>query len=180
MIHYAELRPRREKTPIDWMRRIRTPLTQHRQPGWRGVRVILVLLAGLFTLTSLLLAAASRQGSLIQVLFGDAPETGDLDANADGALTAADLVSLTNPGTPTPSPSPSPTPTQVGVLFAGSVAVFVPHAVGHQLVSRGTDPTGKVTTETTTVVSIDGQGGFVLDDQTVNGQQVVKHETQSY
>lgn len=131
-------------------------------------------------LTSLLLAALPRQDTLIDVLFGDAPETGDLDANRDGALSAADLVSLTNPGTPTPTPLPSPTATPVGLLFTGSIADFVPHAVGDQLVYRVTDPQGKMTVETTTVISTDGQGGFVLDDQEVSGQQVVKHETQSY
>lgn len=105
------------------------------------------------------LAATPSQETLIQALFGDSPATESLDANGDGAVTVADIV---------------------GLLFAGTIAEFVPHAVGDQLVYRVTDPMGTVTTETTLVTSSDVGGAFVVDDQEVNGQQIKKHETQSY
>jgi hypothetical protein len=84
--------------------------------------------------------------------------------------------------TPTPSPTATVTPTvtPVGLLFDGTIAEFVPHAMGDQLVYKITDPAGKMTIETTIVTSLDALGNFVLDDQRLDGQKVVKHETQSY
>ena len=111
------------------------------------------------------LGATPPLETLIEALFGDTPNTDGLDLNSDGALTVADIVAdILVPGP----------------LFPGTVAEFVPHAMGDQLVYRVTDPTGKVTTETTIVISATAEGAFVLDDQQVNGPQVVKHEMQSY
>lgn len=108
-------------------------------------------------------AASPSADTIIQVLFGDLPATDGVDANGDGALTVADVVPL------------------VRVLFAGTVAELVPHAVGDQLVYRVTDPMGAVTTETLTVISLDAQGVFVVDDLVVDsGQRVLLHVTQAY
>ncbi|MBI1815362.1 MAG: hypothetical protein HYR72_10320 [Deltaproteobacteria bacterium] len=82
--------------------------------------------------------------------------------------------------TPSPTATETPTATPVGLLFDGTVAEFVPHGVGDQLVYKITDPAGKMTIETTIVTSLDTLGNFVLDDQQLDGQKVVKHETQSY
>ena len=91
---------------------------------------------------------------------------------------------LTPTATITPTPSSTgtetPTPTPVGLLFAGTIAELVPHAVDDQLVYRVTDPMAKVTTETTNVISEDAQGGFVVDDQVVSGQQLQSRQRQSY
>ena len=124
----------------------------------------------------------SAQEDLIQVLFGDAADPGDLDANGDGTLTVADILLLGPDITPTPTltPSPTPSPTETGTLFSGTIAELVPHAVGDQLVYQVTDPLGKVTIETTNVLSADAQGGFVVDDQIVSGQQLQSHQQQSY
>jgi hypothetical protein len=108
-------------------------------------------------------AAVPSMDTLIQVLFGDLPDTDGVDANGDGALTIADVLPLPR------------------VLFAGPVAEVAPHHVGDQLVYRVTDPMGLVTTETFTVTSSDAQGTFVVDDQVVDSQQhVVLHVSQSY
>lgn len=109
-------------------------------------------------------------------------------ATSSPTQTATPTATPTETVTPTPSetPTPSSTPTQTltptpeGLLFAGTISEFVPHGVGDQLVYRVTDPTGRVTTETTTVTSMDDAGGFVLDDLQKNGQQTIKHEMQSY
>jgi hypothetical protein len=146
---------------------------------------------------SVRIAAAQtlRQDALIQTLFGELPpDINALDANGDGALTVADILLLgpESQFTPTPTPTPTetatptetftptPSPTQVGTLFVGTIADLVPHGVGDQLVYRVTDPVGKVTTETTIVLSSEPDGSFVLDDKTVNGAQVLYHQTQNY
>jgi len=162
-----------------------------------------ILLCSLYALVALLTwpfpariaeAQTPRQEALIQTLFGELPPDAALDANHDDALTVADILllgpeSLFTP-TPTPTPTetaiptetftPTPSPTQVGTLFVGTIAELVPHGMGDQLVYRVTDPLGKVTTETTTVLSLDPDGSFVLDDKTVNGAQVLVHQTQNY
>lgn len=141
-------------------------------------------------------AQAPRQEALIQTLFGGLPPDDALDANGDGALTVADILLLgpESQFTPTPTVTPTPTetaiptetftptpsPTQVGTLFVGTIAELVPHGLGDQLVYRVTDPLGKVTTETTMVLSLDADGSFVLDDKTVNGAQVLNHQMQNY
>jgi hypothetical protein len=122
----------------------------------------------------------AAQEELIQVLFGDLADPGGLDANGDGALTVADILLLGPPINPTPTPSPTPSPTPTGILFSGTIAELVPHTVGDQLVYQVTDPLGKITIETTNVLSADAQGGFVVDDQVVSGQQLQSHEEQSY
>jgi hypothetical protein len=138
---------------------------------------LLVLLAGAAALAfgRGVLAATVSLDTLIQVLFGDLPLGEGVDANRDGAMTVADVVVLARP------PAPTPTPTPTGLLFAGVVSDLLPHAKGHQLVYRVNDPLGVVTTETTTAVSSDPGGAFVIDDQGVDSQQhVLKHEVQSY
>lgn len=145
-------------------------------------------------------AQTPRQDALIQTLFGELPPDNALDANGDGALTVADILLLgpesqftptpTPTSTPTPTPTetaiptetftPTPSPTQIGTLFVGTIAELVPHGVGDQLVYRVTDPIGRVTTETTMVLSLEADGTFVLDDKTVNGAQVLNHQTQNY
>lgn len=122
------------------------------------------------------------QEELVQVLFGDLADPGGLDANGDGALTVADIL-LLGPAitpTPTPTPSPTPSPTESGTLFSGTIEELAPHGVGDELVYQVTDPLGKVTIETITVISVDGQGGFVIDDQVVSGQQLQSRQQQSY
>jgi hypothetical protein len=136
-----------------------------------------MLLAGTGALESArgILAATTGVDTLIQVLFGDLPASDGVDANGDGAMTVADIVVLAAPVAPTPTPTPT------GLLFAGVVSDLLPHAVGDQLVYQVTDPLGVVTTETTTAVSSDPGGTFVIDDQEVDAhQQVLKHERQSY
>lgn len=131
----------------------------------RRIRALLAVLACTFVPLSVrsAWAATSSANTLIQVLFGDLPRTAGIDANGDNALTVADVI-----------------PPR-GVLFGGSVAELVPHAVGDQLVYRITDPSGMVSTETITVISLDAQGVFVVDDQVVNAdQRVVVHFTQAY
>jgi hypothetical protein len=89
--------------------------------------------------------------------------------------------------TPTPTSSPTPsltatetsTPTPVGLLFDGTISDLVPHALGDRLVYRVTDPMGRVSTETTLVVTETG-GAFVVDDLETVEQQPRKHERQSY
>jgi hypothetical protein len=121
------------------------------------------------------LSATTGLDTLIQVLFGDLPADDSVDANGDGAVTVADVVVLAVPAVPTPTPTP------VGLLFAGVISDLLPHAVGDQLVYRVTDPLGAVTTETTTAISSDPGGTFVIDDEEVDShQQVLKHERQSY
>lgn len=105
-------------------------------------------------------AVSSPQDTLIQALFGDVSPSDGLDANGDRAVTVADIL--------------------VPVLFFGTIADLTPHDVGDQLVYRVTDPQSNVSTETTAVVSADGHGGFVIDDQIVTGQHVDSHQTQSY
>ena len=158
---------------------------------------LLVLLACAYTAGAAWSAlAALTPDTLIAALFDGEGYRAELDVNGDQLLTVADVLFLEVPhvptGTPTvtptvtitPTPSPTgtatPSPTPTGVLFTGTVAQLVPHAKGDQLVYRVTDPTGKVTTETTTVTSSDPGGAFVIDDQQVDGTKVIKHETQSY
>src|SRR5438552_467264 len=91
-------------------------------------------------------AQTLRSDTLIGVLFADLPPSDGLDANGDGALTVADLLLVDLPPrpttTPTETPSVTPTPTEtstptpLGLLFAGTVADLVPHAIGDQLVYR--------------------------------------------
>lgn len=108
-------------------------------------------------------AAIPNADTIIKVVFGDLPATDGVDNNDDGAVTVADVVPLAR------------------VLFAGTVAELVPHTVGDQLVYRITDPMGMVTTETLTVISLDAQGVFVVDDLVVDsGQHVLVHATQAY
>jgi hypothetical protein len=147
----------------------------------RVAAALVALLAYVYTPTCAP-AQTADQDALIQVIFGDLPPSENLDANHDGAYTVADILLLgpTLPPTPTPTPSPTPTPTETGTLFAGTIAELVPHGVGDQLVYQIKDPLGAVTTETTNVISEDGQGGFVVDDQVVSGQQVQSHQQQSY
>jgi hypothetical protein len=126
---------------------------------------LLVLLAGTVALAfgRSVLASTPTADTLIQVLFGDLPASEGSDANGDGAITVADVVLA------------------VPVLFAGVVSDLVPHAVNDQLVYRVTDPQGGLTTETTTAVSSDPGGAFVIDDEEFDSQQqVLKHEVQSY
>lgn len=133
--------------------------------SWVNICALLALLACTYVPTSArpVRAATPSADTLIQVLFGDLPDTDGMDANGDGALTIADVL-----------PHRS-------VLFTGTVADLVPHAVGDQLVYRVTDPMGRVTTETITVISLDAQGVFVVDDQSVDSNQdVVMHVLQSY
>jgi hypothetical protein len=66
------------------------------------------------------------------------------------------------------------------VLFVGTVADLVPHALGDRLVYQVTDPLGKVTTETTTVTSSDPGGAFIVDDERLDGQQTILHQTFFY
>ncbi|MBI4515375.1 MAG: hypothetical protein HY699_06115 [Deltaproteobacteria bacterium] len=82
--------------------------------------------------------------------------------------------------TETATPTATQTPTPIGLLFAGTIDEILPHGLGDQLVYRVTDPQGKVTTETTLVTSDDEGGAFGIDDQEVRGQQLLKHEKQSY
>ena len=124
---------------------------------------LLVLLAGTAALAfgRGVLAATTSLDTLIQVLFGDASD--GVDANNDGAITVADVVLA------------------VPLLFEGVVSDLVPHAVNDQLVYRVTDPQGGLTTETTTAVSSDPGGAFVIDDEEVDSShQIVTHELQSY
>jgi len=108
-------------------------------------------------------AATPRADTLIQVLFGDLPNADGVDVNGDGALTVADVLPVER------------------VLFTGTVADLVPHAVGDQLMYRVTDPAGRVSTETITVISLDAEGVFVVDDRLVDGdQRALVHFTQSY
>jgi len=158
-------------------------------------------------------AAGATQEALLDVLFGNTPDPGGLDANDDGVLSIADILLLpaAPPLTPTPTrtrtatvavptatntqptvtptltqtvtltPTPSPTATPVGLLYDGTISNLTPHDVGDMLIYRVTDPTGHVTTETTTIPSNDpGSGAFVLDDLQTDGQQVIVHEMQSY
>jgi hypothetical protein len=137
-----------------------SPITSH----WLAC-ALLALLAGTAALTFErgILAATPTADTLIQVLFGDLPTSGGYDANGDGAITVADVV------------------VAVPVLFAGVVSDLVPHAVNDQLVYRVTDPQGGLSTETTTAVSSDPDGAFVVDDEEVDSQQqVLKYQVQSY
>lgn len=139
----------------------RSPITSH----WLAC-VLLVLLAGTAALAfgRGALAATTRLDTLIQVLFGDLPTSAAVDANNDGAITGADVVALAT-----------------GLLFAGVVSDLVPHAKDDQLVYRVTDPQGGLSTETTTAVSSDPSGAFVVDDEEVDSQQqVLKYQVQSY
>lgn len=146
------------------------------------------------------LAAPPSPETFIQILFGDLPDTDGADANGDGAPTVADILLIESgvspTGTPTPTATPTltatltsipsetptktPTPTPIGLLFAGAVAELVPHGVGDKLVYRITDPLSKVTTETTTVISVNMQGGFMVDDKITSGQTLQLRQTQSY
>jgi hypothetical protein len=133
--------------------------------GYRLACALLVLLAVTVALVfgRGVLAATTSLDTLIQVLFGDLPASDGVDANNDGAITVADVVLA------------------VPLLFEGVVSDLVPHAVNDQLVYRVTDPQGGLATETTTAVSSDPGGAFVIDDEEVDSQQqVLKHEVQSY
>lgn len=216
------------------MLRICTLPGPHR-PALLVTRLVVAMLVGLLQSPAASRAASARD-AIIEALFGDAPQTDEMDTNGDGAVTAADLLVFSPPGsatptavtastatatlpaastptptgtatsrptpsatpsptfsgTPTPTPSPTltttpqatstatQTATPVGLLFAGTVSDLLPHAVGDQLVYKVTDPTGKVSTETTIVTSSDPGGAFVVDDRNVRGQTELKHETQSY
>ncbi|MFI5394792.1 MAG: hypothetical protein ACHQ9S_04595 [Candidatus Binatia bacterium] len=129
--------------------------------GTKVVALMLALLSCALAPTVARPALASPiQQTMIQVLFADLPAADGVDANHDGVLTVADIV---------------------GLLFAGTIADLVPHAVGDQLVYRITDPLGGITTETTTATSSDAGGAFVIDDKEVDDhQQVITHEQQSY
>jgi len=143
-------------------------LSESSWPGhvvpWRAA-VGLALLVGFSAVTcpSRVVADTHPQDTLIAVLYGDQSDPGCFDANGDGALTVADILLL-----------------PAEALIDGCVAGLVPHAVGDQLVYHVTSPTGKVTTETTIVNSLDADGAFVVDDQQVDGQKVIRHELQSY
>jgi hypothetical protein len=93
--------------------------------------------------------------------------------------TPAPTATATLTNTPAPTATATPTETPVGLLFAGTISDLLPHAVGDQLVYLVTDPGGKKTTETTTVVSSEADGKFVVDDKEMSGNQVRKHETQA-
>jgi hypothetical protein len=132
--------------------------------AFSGDRVALTLavVVCLFLQTSAAaaLAAAPSQERFTLVLFGDLPHSDGFDANRDGALTVADIV---------------------GLLFAGTVAELVPHALGDQLVYRITDPLGVMTTETTTVISSGTGGAFVIEDREVDAhQKILTDQMQSY
>jgi len=140
---------------------------------------LLVLLTGTGALAFVrgVLPTTTDLDTLIQVLFGDLPASDGVDANGDDAVTVADVVVLAVPVAPTPTPTPT------GLLFAGVISDLLPHAVRDQLVYEVTDPLGVVTTETTTAVSSDSSGAFVIDDEEVDSHQppnVIKHELQSY
>ena len=195
MAPYAEVRPQSKTPQADGTHRSRTrtqPRRPHRIIAWL-VCAMLAPLAGASSARPAL-AQTVQQDALIQVLFGELPPTEELDANHDGALTVADILLLgpQTPPTPTPTPTPTatptetetftptPSPTEIGTLYTGTIAELVPHAVGDQLMYRVTDPLGKVTTETTNVISNDSQGGFLVDDQISSGQQLQSQQTQSY
>lgn len=163
-------------------------------------------------------ADTATQGTLLDVLFGNIPNPGGLDANQDGFLSIADILLLppdaprtpsvtptrTQTRTPTLSPTttetptetftatstPTPTatatvtetPTPIGLLFDGPISSLIPHSVGDQLVYKVTDPSMKVTTETTTVLSSDVDGNFVVDDRNTAQQTCNRgtHESQLY
>lgn len=163
MLHRYPLQPEKEHVTKE-MRFRCTPAWSGRPRSVvsRSTCALLALLACTCVSTPVR-AVASSADTLIQVLFGDLPDTDGVDANSDGALTVADLVPLSN------------------VLFTGTVAELVPHGVGDQTLYRVTDPMGIVTTETLTVTSSDAQGLFFVDDQVVDsGQHVVLHATLSY
>jgi hypothetical protein len=67
------------------------------------------------------------------------------------------------PPSPSPSPSATATPTADPVLFRGSVAELVPHAVGDRLVYRVTGPGISPATETLEVVGTASGGVFRVD-----------------
>jgi hypothetical protein len=184
MAPYAAVCPQSTTPQANGMHRTRTR-TESRRPHRIIAVLVCALLAPLCAPSAQpALAQTVQQEALIQVLFGELPPREDLDANHDGALTVADILLLGPQPLPTPTPTatftPTPSPTQTGILFAGTIAELVPHAVGDQLVYRVTDPLAKVTTETTNVISEDMQGGFLLDDKVTSGQRLESHQTQSY
>jgi hypothetical protein len=97
-------------------------------------------------------------------------------------------ITRTPTRTPTPTLTPTPsatgtatrTPTPVGLLFNGPVADLIPHGLGDRLVYRVTDPLARVTTETTLITSANEDGTFTIEDREVRGEEVLKHESQSY
>ena len=145
----------------------------------------------------------------VNIALGNTPvsECLGLDSNDDGSVTVNEIIAAVNavlngcPTQPSPTPvteitptsvpasptqtsvpaSPTPTPTPIGLLFSGVVSDLVPHAVNDQLVYRVTDPLGVVTTETTTAISSDPGGPFVIDDLELDSHgKTIKHELQSY
>lgn len=131
--------------------------------SWQAWVLLAVLACTTVTTSAQPASAATGADTLIQVLFGDLPQSAGIDTNGDGALTIADIVPPSR------------------VLFAGAVAELVPHAVGDELVYRVIDPMGRVTTETLTTISVDPDGTFVVDDQVVDSsQRLVVHALQSY
>lgn len=88
----------------------------------RARRIVTALLALTcsYTLTSArpVWAATATQETMIEVLFGDAPETDGTDANGDGALTVADVLLL--------SPEPPPTPTTTATATSTPLPSFTP------------------------------------------------------
>lgn len=153
--------PRRRCSSLPPSRRRAATHTRPRLVAWQAC-ALFVVLAWTFVLTPAHAAVPSADIQ-IAVLFGDLPETDGVDVNDDGALTVADVL-------PTAQ-----------VLFAGTVAQLLPHGLGDQLIYRVTDPKGAFSTETFTVISSDGQGGFVIDDQQVDSSQhVLLHVRQAY
>ncbi len=123
---------------------------------------------------------ATRTSTFTRTSTATPTHTRTLTSTATTTATATQTPTATLSPTPSATATETLTPTPVGLLFAGAIAELVPHGLGDQLVYRVTDPQGKVTTETTLVTSADEGGAFVIDDQEVSGQQVRKHEKQSY
>lgn len=107
------------------------------------------------------LADPLRQEMIGAMLYGDLPVSTAADTNYDRSVTVADLA-------------------VPGLVFNGIITQLVPLGLNDQLVYRVTDPTGAVTTETTTVISGDTAGGVVVDDSQISGQQTVSHLMQAY
>ena len=93
------------------MRKRPTRMAWHRQEARRlgsGLAAMVLLLC--FD-ASVAWSSSATQEQLIDALFGDTPNSGGLDANSDGVLSAADIVLLpaAPPFTPTPTRSSKPT-----------------------------------------------------------------------
>ncbi len=153
----------------------------------RGAGGALAVLLCCFCAVVVVLDAAADGVSpleLVAALFGDAPATDELDTNRDDRLSAPDLVALqftpTPTATPTATPTPTPSPTPEGLVFAGSVADLIPHAVDDNLVYQVTSSSAPSATETARVIRSDAQGNFVVDEQGTSHKQqfYVVNETQ--